>query len=99
MTALLSREWFSCAELAAFAQREQEGADGGGAPVRRVEAGSEMPGAVATGEQVGPRRDGGGEVAMDEAGPRRADEPRLELAEIGVVAARDMVEEGHRRGT
>src|SRR3954452_9177236 len=46
-------------------------------------------------EQVGPDRDHRQEVAVEKAGTRRADVPRLEPAEVGVVAAGDVVEEGH----
>ena len=55
-----------------------------------------MPGAVAMREQR--PRQARREVAMDEADAGLADEPRLELREVGVVAPRDMVEEGHCRG-
>jgi hypothetical protein len=57
-----------------------------------------MPGAVAPHEEVGPLGDDGREVAMEEARALMADEPRLELAEVGVVAALDMVEERHCLG-
>jgi hypothetical protein len=86
------------AELPALAQFQQEGADGPAAPVGRVERGIEMPGAIASGKEIGTRRHDRREVAMDEAGSPVPDEPRLELAEVGVVAAFDMVEERHRVG-
>ena len=85
-------------EVALLAQLQQEAAQRGRALVRRVERGIEMPGLVAAGEQVGPLGHDGREVAMEEARAIAADEPRLELAEAGVVAALDMVEERHRLG-
>jgi hypothetical protein len=54
-----------------------------------------MPGAIAAHEEVGPLGDDGRELAMDKARALMADEPRLELAEVGVVAAPDVVEERH----
>ena len=83
------------AEASLGAQFQGEGAHRVGALLRRVERSIEMPGGIAVTEQVGLGRERGREVAVDVAGALGADEPRLELAEVGVVATCDMVEEGH----
>ena len=57
-----------------------------------------MPGPVAALEQAGTLHDLRGEVAMDEARLVVANEPRLELGQVGVVAAADVIEEGHGAG-
>ena len=86
------------AEQATLAKTEQKGTHSRRALVRRVERSFEKPAAVAMAEKVGAYGDHGQKVAMQEAGAHRANEPRFELGEVGVVAAFDMVEEGHRRG-
>src|SRR5579883_2197657 len=85
----------SLPEQATVAQLEQERAHRRGAPGRRVERSVEIPAAVAMAEQIGPHRDHGQEVAMQETRAHGADVPGLELAEVSVVATRDMIEKGH----